>query len=290
MKSSAEIAATAQVRSQGGWQSIQTLGMPELGYAGLSENWMLKTLGHRHWRLIANAAGQQHASFKDRSGNDVYAAFCALSVDCPGLFLADLDDSLETESTLYRVSRARLASLHALKLKGEPIASVCLVSTFVSRMVVGENASVARVDFAGLPALPALPADLEFPHLAARLARSGADRHLGLRMSQAEDNDPDLIYETSPSLDFNRAGLVYFPSFVAAAERAASNRFGKMAHQYVLRRRDVLFFGNLDLNEPVAVRIADWVDTGQKVKTSLLLTGVNERRVCEVFCEYGKIN
>ncbi|WFE91169.1 hypothetical protein K1718_07390 [Roseibium porphyridii] len=290
MKSSAELVEISKERSQGGWQSSQTLGMPELGYTGLSENWMLKTLGHRHWRLIANASGQQHASFKDRRGNDVYAAFCALSVDCPGLFLADLDDSLETVSKLYRVSRARLASLHVLKLKGEPIASVCLVSTFVSRMVAGENASVARVDFAGLPALPALPADLDFPYHAARLARSGADGHLGLRMFQAEGRDPDLVYSTCPSLDFNRAGLMYFPSFVAAAERAASDRFGKRAHHFALRRRDVLFFGNLELNESLAVRIADWIETEQAVKASLLLTGKNERRVCEVFCEYGKMN
>ncbi|MET1413548.1 Pnap_2097 family protein [Roseibium sp. HPY-6] len=275
-------------RPQVSWRSSHDLGMPELGYVGLSENWLLKTLGHRHWHLIANAAGQKNATFRNREGNDVYAAFCALSVNTPALWLPDLNDRLDLESTLYRVSRTRLASRHILQVDGTLIGSVCLVSTFVSRRVAGRNASVARVDFPGLPALPALPADLDFPHVAARLAKSGGDRHLGLEGNATTQPTPDLVYEPCPSLDFNRAGLMYFPSFVAAAERAVFKRFGDAAHRFVLSRRDVLFFGNLELHEKLAVQIVDWAEEERFTNAALSATGANGRPVCKLFCRYRK--
>lgn len=269
----------------------RVLGMPELARTGLSENWMLKMLGDRHWRLIANAAGQSKASFRDRSGRDVYAAFCALSVSADGFERPDLDDRLDIASSLYRVSSARLASQHVLTIGYREVARVCLVSTFVSRQRAGENRSVARVDFPGLPALPALPADLAFPRRAATLARQGADGHFGLRIdaaSAASAAEADYIFTPCPSLDFNRAGLLYFPSFIAAAERALSQRLGPHAHEYVLAKRDVLFSGNVDLHEPISVRIADLQPARTGLKSALILSGPGDRPLCQVFCEYRK--
>lgn len=264
------------------------LGMPELARSGLSESWMLKILGDRHWRLIAGAAGQSKASFRDRSGRDVYAAFCCLSVTAENFDLPDLDDRLDIHSDLFRISPARLASSHVLRIGFQEIARVCLVSAFIARTKQGENRSVARVDFPGLPVLAAPPEDLAFPQAAARLARSGADGHLGLRMPESLPGEPDDIFHPVPSLDFNRAGLLYFPSFVAAAERAVAARFGEKAHEFVLARRDVLFAGNVDLNEPISVFITDFRREGDGTKAAVALTGGDSRPLCQVFCEYRK--
>lgn len=274
-------------------ETAHVLGMPELAHSGLSESWMLKTLGDRHWHLIAGAAGQTKASFRDRSGRDVYAAFCCLSVTAENFGLPDLGDRLDIRSELYRISPARIASSHVLTIGFQEIARVCLVSTFIARTKPGENRSVARVDFPGLPVLSAPPADLAFPQQAAGLARKGADGHLGLRMPENQQNhsgEADDIFRPVPSLDFNRAGLLYFPSFVAAAERTVAARLGTGAHEFVLSRRDVLFSGNVELYEPISVFITDLRRDGDGAKAAIALTGAEGRPLCQVFCEYRKAN
>ncbi|TYC54089.1 hypothetical protein FMN50_13205 [Rhodobacterales bacterium] len=269
-------------------ESSYSLGMPELSHTGLSEQWMLKTLGDRHWRLIAAAAGQAKASFRDRNGREVYAAFCGLSVAAPHFGRPDLDDRLDIRSTLHRVSPARLASEHVLRIGATEIARVCLVSTFISRTRDGENRSVARVDFPGLPVLPALPARQQFPREAARLARQGADGHFGLAMPAELTRGPDETLRPNPSLDFNRAGLLYFPSFVAVAERAVGTRMGRASDGLVLRRRDVLFFGNVELHEPISVFVTDCVHDEDRFRAAVALKGSDDRPLCQVFCEYGR--
>ena len=46
-----------------------TLGMPHLSANGLSEGWLLKELGHRHWFLLAEAAGMAVPDFRTASEN-----------------------------------------------------------------------------------------------------------------------------------------------------------------------------------------------------------------------------
>ena len=60
------------------------LGMMHLSPNGLSEQWLLRHLGDRHWDLIAAAVGQEGIAFRDADGAQVYAAFCATSLDLPG--------------------------------------------------------------------------------------------------------------------------------------------------------------------------------------------------------------
>ena len=38
------------------------LGMPHLAPTGLSETWLMKELGHRHWLMLARHLGMENAS------------------------------------------------------------------------------------------------------------------------------------------------------------------------------------------------------------------------------------
>jgi probable biosynthetic protein (TIGR04099 family) len=53
-------------------------GMPQLALNGLSENWLLKECGHRHWEALAVDAGHAVPEFIDDAGNKAYAAFTAV--------------------------------------------------------------------------------------------------------------------------------------------------------------------------------------------------------------------
>jgi probable biosynthetic protein (TIGR04098 family) len=43
--------------------------MPQLAYTGLSENWLIKECGHRHWEALAGDAGRSAPDFVDEDGS-----------------------------------------------------------------------------------------------------------------------------------------------------------------------------------------------------------------------------
>ena len=47
------------------------LGMPHLCLGGLSETWLIKECGHRHWLLLAQATGRAVPNFCDAAGDPV---------------------------------------------------------------------------------------------------------------------------------------------------------------------------------------------------------------------------
>ena len=73
------------------------LGMPQLCLGGLSETWLLKDIGHRHWTLLGYALGQSLPEFEDASGAAVHAAFSARRYSS----MISLRCSKSTPSALY---------------------------------------------------------------------------------------------------------------------------------------------------------------------------------------------
>lgn len=133
---------------------IVLLGMPQLSLSGLSESWLLKDLGHRHWMLLARLAGRAVPDFRDADGAPVYAAFCALSVKDADFAALGENDRLTIVSDISRVSRTQSASRHRLSVAGKPVGEVELVSAFVRRASGGGNHTVARVALDAFPRRP----------------------------------------------------------------------------------------------------------------------------------------
>ncbi len=87
------------------------LGMPHLAIGGISETWLLKELGHRHWQMLAQAAGRSVPDFQDSDGRAVYAAFNAVSLRNLDLAAAQENDPLGIASELMRLSRDSVSQL-----------------------------------------------------------------------------------------------------------------------------------------------------------------------------------
>src|ERR1700685_4661700 len=88
------------------------LGMPHLSLGGLSETWLLRECGHRHWFLLAQAAGRTVPDFRDAMDDPVYAAFVAVTVRDARFDAAREHDELAFDSRLARISRTRFMSVH----------------------------------------------------------------------------------------------------------------------------------------------------------------------------------
>lgn len=219
------------------------LGMAEMGYRGLSEQWLMRRAGDLHWRLIAQAMGQREAVFTCAEGQPLYAAFCVTSLRINHPALPQLGDTLRLAAQLWRIGRNRLASVQEIKLQGKVVGCVRLVSTFVGRGEAGNNRSIVR----RMPRMIALPpeAPSDLATLANRGSRLAAARHKLKIVGRSGAILP------CPATDFNAARLLYFPSFAALTDRADFATGG--GHGRMILARDVVYFGNMEPGEAVTV-------------------------------------
>ncbi|MDQ0346758.1 Pnap_2097 family protein [Ancylobacter vacuolatus] len=233
------------------------LGMPQLCLGGLSETWLLKELGHRHWMALAAMAGRAVPDFRDADGVPVYAAFSALSVEDADFASLRENDRLTIRSETCRLSRTQCASRHDLTSKGRAVGTVHLVSAFVRRAPGGGNHTVARVALDGFPAPPRMGADRRESELAARAAAFRAGRaapEARFESGPSRDKEAVLEIDPCPAQDFNGAGFLYFTSFLAFIDRAEWQFDGRRAPLATTRAREVYFHGNIDPGERVVVR------------------------------------
>ncbi|WP_116134714.1 Pnap_2097 family protein [Tropicimonas sp. IMCC34043] len=218
------------------------LGMMQLSPFGLSEPWLLRHLGDRHWELIAEASGLSGTAFRDDTGRPVYAAFCATSLHLERHRDARLGASLEIVSTLHQVAPHRIGSVHHLFGPEGCLGRLSMISCFLSHDESGSNRRLLRNRLPGLRALPPAPAGLAGFHESARVCAR--------RMRPAPATAPELArYTPVPAHDFNAAGLLYFPTFSRAAEMA-------QPAQAPLLSREVVYLGNLDTGETISARAA----------------------------------
>ncbi len=227
------------------------LGMPHLTPMGLSETWLMKELGHRHWLMLARSMGLNDAGFKSASGGDVYAAICATSLRNGALNLAKANDVMCVGSSIMPTSRTQVSSHHRVSVGNSLVADVELVSTFVRHAVKGDNHSIAKIDIGGL---------LNKPSCRSELAIAGAQIRGGSINSYLElpvgAHEPVLTFEFKPSgkQEFNGAGLLYFAEFQAICDRALAHWCADKPLAAPVRR-DVFFSGNIREGESLTIEL-----------------------------------
>jgi probable biosynthetic protein (TIGR04099 family) len=218
------------------------IGMPHLMPHGLSETWLMKELGHRHWLMLARAMGMDDADFRTADDSEAYAAICATALRDARLHEVSANTVLMIRSTLSSISRTQVSSVHRLSAHGKPIGEVELLSTFVHRLHPGDNHSIARVPISGLPCPDGRREN--------RLAQSMADMRGGKPGDAALPGSIHIArFQTSVSQEFNGAGLFYFVEFQALMERACERLFPAEASHSRIRHREVFFLGNIRENE-----------------------------------------
>lgn len=224
------------------------LGMPHLTPSGLSETWLMKELGHRHWLMLALRLGLNNADFRTADGREAYASICASSLEAhgDGLFAAKPNDIMAIRSSLAFLPRARHSSRHRLTIDGGLLCEVELISTFVARATEADNHSLARVDQA-LPWTEPLGTS-QLASTASAMRKMAAVR----QKSTDAEGLPTRGARFSPVLhqDFNGAGLLYFANFQAYFAQAMT-RSQTVAARF--RNRQIFFFGNVQPGQDVTI-------------------------------------
>lgn len=234
------------------------LGMPHLTPFGLSETWLMKELGHRHWLMLARQLGMENADFRTADGKEAYAAICATSLSDARLETVRANDILTIRSLLTPVSRTQVSTRHRLSVRGLAIGDVELISTFVHRTREGDNYSIARV---AMPQLnDATPCDANaLATLASAVRSDKAAVCLGLPTDELKARR-NYRFEPDQTQEFNGAGLFYFAQFQAVVDRACEKWFSSLQDLVTLTERRVFFRGNARAGEMLFIDLVGMSD------------------------------
>jgi probable biosynthetic protein (TIGR04099 family) len=225
------------------------LGMPHLTPTGLSEAWLMKELGHRHWMMLARRLGMNDADFRTADGREAYASICATSMTAIGAGLghARANDIIEIRSRLHAVSKRQYLSQHRLSIGDDQLCSAELLSAFVARSREGDNHSLARVE-QRFGETQASAADSALAFTASRMRRVASD--MGETEVRACRTGAAVTLTPDPGSDFNGAGLLYFARFAGLFSSALTKINIK---DRVGQRQEIYFYGNLRPGESLTI-------------------------------------
>jgi probable biosynthetic protein (TIGR04098 family) len=279
------------------------LGMPHLDAGGLSENWLFRDAGDRHWEAIARGLGVATDEIRSETGERLYPTVVAVRAryDLPLASVRE-NDLFEAAAEVVPCGRACAHGRVVVAIGGHRGHFVLeLLTTFAARgaggslrMATLESGLAGHwIPVGGEPAIAAI----------ARAARRGepiADPFTGPVMAAGGPPLAALDYEPSPYADYNGAGLLYFASYVTiadSAERRLVRHLGldrsRRADIVGLRnpprprgaggsrdwalitsavRRDVFYYENLPLGATLTAALLAFEEDGTGVTTRIRLS------------------
>lgn len=258
-------------------------GMPQLSYTGLSENWLLKECGHRHWLKLAETHGMSVPVFVDDTGQKTYAAFTAVRLSTARLDHVEENHVFSLDSTLGRAGRAQYCSRHEIHSNGQLLGLVEMLSAFVVRNEAGNNRSVTRASFASTQeeSAPLQEAAAELVLLAKQFRTGDYRERLGLAPPQ-HCAVHEITFLPCPNNDFNGADFLYFASFQAFVDRAEWEWFRFQAPPLV-SDRELFFYGNVNVGEKLCIRLrAEKSDETGIVHWCEILRGEDGKKIADV--------
>jgi probable biosynthetic protein (TIGR04099 family) len=226
-------------------------GMPQLCRAGLSENWLWKECGHRHWLALAHSFGMERPDFRHETGDRLYPAFTAVSLIDGRLNEVVEDQHLAFAVDLSRISRTQFRSRIAVTADDRPVATLEMSSIFLRRRIAGRNKSVER----GLARQHcALAPESDFD-TAGQAWRAGTwTSHMGFDVAKRGDI-ASLGFDPTPHEDFNGADFLYFASFQVMLDRAEWSWLRSTDRLMTTIRRDIAYRGNIELGDTLTLRL-----------------------------------
>ena len=266
------------------------VGMPELCRVGLSENWLMKACGHRHWLSLAAAHDLPHPNFTNEAGDRLYPAFTMITVRDALLESVRENDRLEFFVDLCRIGRTRFASEIMVSVGGLCVVRLRMETTFVRRAVPGQNRSATRSAVAEPCRLPP-PASV-----AVRPFRIEAwDICNGFKREEGTDL-ARLTIDPSPHEDFNGADFLYFSAFQAMIDRAEWHWLRRASPPLVTADRTIHYVGNIELGDRVTAHlrgirecsgvVSHWVELRRESDDALIALSFTRRQNAP---EHGEI-
>jgi probable biosynthetic protein (TIGR04098 family) len=252
-----------------------TIGMPQMGPYGLSENWLLRHLGDVHWQIICEALGRHSRDMVDREQHRLYASFARASwTSTVPLSRYRESEGLTGWIEMVRYGDGMFVSTASLFGAEGGAITTRLASIFTRREGLTNDRLLASApvifDDCAIPDAGTTPRFVE-EHRLLRGGKSPVHSFMNLRFETDTETEEATNYQINGYQDFNGANLLYFASYPTIADICAS-RTHYVAEQigfteFVTKSspigRDIFYFGNANLG--------DWITCAFQINNTALL-------------------
>jgi len=275
------------LRPDGCLYDVIEVGMPMTGRNGLSENALLKWLGHLRWCHISEICGVPSKDVRDEDDQRLYPTFFFVDLWFPAerhTATFQENDRLSATCTMQRfgssmldgltylcppdvqTDRSTLPEPHEWVAAGFPVAR--LSNIFVKQFGGAEWLKKSRPANPGFEKLPEVQIPPDSYSLTKTAQNDGAFEQPPSSYVTLVDAGTRVEYDLVPDRDLNGAGLVYFanyPVFVDICERQVlkQGRFA-LADSHIDRRslvrRRSAYLNNASASDRLELDFAIWLE------------------------------
>lgn len=252
-------------------ESKITINMPQMAIGALSENWLFKELGSRHWDMICEGLGTRSFDLKDDLDNRLYATFIRIRIHC-SVPLVHFGENEEL-AILGEISRYghSLYQSNIRLMSPEKVITAELLTSFSVRND-SDNNKLVKSQPAGVA--NSVPESDTMPVFADeyRLVKKGVLDSLKHPEQEYAIEDTCLfetVYQINAYYDLNGVGLLYFASYPAINDYCEAQFFNRelkaetrWEQTYYTSLRDVLYFANCNLEDEVVYRMHSYEKLG----------------------------
>ncbi len=220
--------------------------MPQMANGALSESWLLKYLGDKHWLLLSEGFNKKSSEFKDNSGNRLYATFVRINYSTSSLNNFKENETINFNSKIEGFGSSTFISNINGKSSINKIKAT-LLTTFSIRI----NANNNEINKGNVDLIPNRIAQLSKTpnHLNEyRLLRKGLLDEISSDFGIFPNVDNVIFsceYEVNPYYEINGVGLLYFAAYPIVSDSCCLKYFNdNKSFLYSTIYRDIFYFAN----------------------------------------------
>jgi len=276
------------------------INMPQMALESLSENWLFKSIGNKHWTLLCEGLGVESDKIEDEMGNRLYATFVRIKYECNNSLAHFVEnEEITLNSQIERYGKGLYFSSVTFnstrnKLNAE------LMTSFARRGGGGNKDLVKSQPFTQNNTVREsgeMPAFGNEYRLLKRKELKAFELD-GFQFTMGEEVLFETEYTLNPYYDLNGVGLLYFAAYpiindFCEAEYANVELFNagndRWEENYFTKARDILYFSNCDIHEIVVYKLHFVAQDGDLIRThSSLYRKSDDKKMAEVFTVKAK--
>jgi probable biosynthetic protein (TIGR04098 family) len=243
--------------------------MPQMANSSLSESWLLKYLGDKHWFLLSEGFNKKSSKFQDDNGNRLYATFVRINYSTSSLNNFKENETIHFNSKIEGFgSNTFISSINGKSLDNEIKAT--LLTTFSIRINDNNN----EINKGNVDLIPNRIVQLSKTPIYLndyRLLRKGLLDEIQSDFGFFPNTDNIIFtcdYDVNPYYDINGVGLLYFAAYPIVSDSCCLKYFNdnkSYSHQTVYR--DIFYFANCNPTDKIIFQLNFIDQKGNIIRT-----------------------
>ena len=238
------------------------INLPQMANNALSENWLFKTLGDTHWKLLFDSLGKKSSLVTDDKGNRLYATFIRIKTKLSPLIKFKENQNFIMEGEISRYGKNNYFTEFNCTADDNTVQAE-LMTTFARRQgkdnldLIKSSPKVNPDKISELNQMPPFLTDYRV------LKKNLIDEHIldGEKFDLGEKNNFETIYTLNPFYDLNGVGLLYFAAYPTISDFCESIFFNKLKEvnqwedEYFTTARDIFYYANCNITDKIIYRL-----------------------------------